>query len=674
MKKSTFYFFMLIVISMISVFSIFIEAQTTIQPTGNVYVKGGTASDSNYYADPSYLLRVRGSASDDNKRRTYLKFDLHSFTGTFSKAELRITINRVVAIAGGLINRADLFTVVNDNWNEATITWNSAPPRVNYLFTQEFLPKVSTAPDTVYIMDVTSYVQSEFAGDKIVSLCMVDTLNNGTDIRFWSNRSLLATGPELVLSSGPVATVNITSPIGGENWLVGSTHNITWSSSNVSDIKIDYSTNNGTSWIPVIASTPAGTGSYSWTIPNSPSSNQCKVRVSDAAGSSVNSASPNVFTIINNTSSSISVDSPNGGEHLYVGSIATIKWLSTDVSNVKIEYTTNNGGNWNTIISSIPATRGSYSWLVPNTASNLCKVRISDVVNPTISSSSSNTFSISSAATSSILPSGNVYVKGGTAADSNYVTDNYLRVRGSLTIDTQRKTYLKFNLQSFTGSIDKAELKVTAYQVVSITGGLTNRSDIFTVSDDSWNESSITWNNAPARNNYLLTQEFASKQTTQPDTTYTMDITSYVNSEFAGDKILSLCMVDTSNNGTDARFGSTRGFVQAPQIVIYSATDIEEELNSYPNDFRILQNYPNPFNPETIVLFSLPSNGLVDISIFDALGQKIKSLYSGEQSSGNHKMLWNGTNEFDREVSSGVYLARITFGGLSKSIKMLLAR
>ena len=133
-------------------------------------------------------------------------------------------------------------------------------------------------------------------------------------------------------------------------------------------------------------------------------------------------------------------------------------------------------------------------------------------------------------------------------------------------------------------------------------------------------------------------------------------------------------MVDTSNNGTDARFGSTRGFVQAPQIVIYSTTDIEEELNSYPNDFRILQNYPNPFNPETIVLFSLPSKGFAEIAIFDALGQKIKSLYSGEQSSGNHKMLWNGTNEFDREVSSGVYLARITFGGLSKSIKMLLAR
>ncbi|MDR3668952.1 MAG: FISUMP domain-containing protein, partial [Ignavibacteriaceae bacterium] len=85
------------------------------------------------------------------------------------------------------------------------------------------------------------------------------------------------------------------SPSGGENWLIGSTQKITWSFSSVINIRIDYSTNNGTNWINIISSTPTSAGSLNWTIPNTPSTN-CKVKISSTNSSDTNSIG-NLFSI-----------------------------------------------------------------------------------------------------------------------------------------------------------------------------------------------------------------------------------------------------------------------------------------------------------------------------------------------------------------------------------------
>jgi hypothetical protein len=92
-----------------------------------------------------------------------------------------------------------------------------------------------------------------------------------------------------------VGPLLLKSPVGGENYQIGTTQKISWSLSNVINIRIDYSTNNGTNWINIIASTPTSAGSYNWTIPNTPSTN-CKVKISSTNNSDTNSIS-NVFTI-----------------------------------------------------------------------------------------------------------------------------------------------------------------------------------------------------------------------------------------------------------------------------------------------------------------------------------------------------------------------------------------
>jgi hypothetical protein len=85
-------------------------------------------------------------------------------------------------------------------------------------------------------------------------------------------------------------------PNAGESWTVGSDHNITWTTTGtIANVKLEYSTNSGSSYSALAASI-ANTGSYSWTIPNIPSS-FCQIRVSDASNPSVFDVSDAPFAI-----------------------------------------------------------------------------------------------------------------------------------------------------------------------------------------------------------------------------------------------------------------------------------------------------------------------------------------------------------------------------------------
>ena len=99
-----------------------------------------------------------------------------------------------------------------------------------------------------------------------------------------------------IKDEAPTSTIQLNSPNGGENWQVGTSQNITWTSSNVTNVKLEFTTNNGSSWSNIIASTPASAGTYAWTIPNTPST-QCKVRISDVNNLNITDLSNGVFTI-----------------------------------------------------------------------------------------------------------------------------------------------------------------------------------------------------------------------------------------------------------------------------------------------------------------------------------------------------------------------------------------
>jgi hypothetical protein len=219
----------------------------------------------------------------------------------------------------------------------------------------------------------------------------------------------------------PLAVV---SPNGGETWDAGSSHSITWATAaSVGPVKIEYSTNNGSNWTTVIASTP-NTGSYSWTVPNTPSAS-CFVRISDAATGSPSDSSDRTFTI-----SGLRVTSPNGGEQLIVGSQHLITWdTAGTMPTVRLELSTNNGATWETITASTTNT-GSYLWTVTSTISSQCLVRISDSADGVPSDTSDAVFST-------------------VAVPFIQVT----RPNGGEVLEPGASDYIYWNAQAYTGSV-----------------------------------------------------------------------------------------------------------------------------------------------------------------------------------------------------------------------------
>lgn len=187
----------------------------------------------------------------------------------------------------------------------------------------------------------------------------------------------------------PTPTLYLSSPFGYENWAAGSTQSIQWLYTYISSVKIEYSTNGGSSFTLISANIAASDLSYNWVVPAGVSAN-CIIRITDN-NSSTSSQNQNPFSIVN---PSVTVQTPNGGEVFNSNVDTLITWNGNFVSNlVKIEYSTNNGTAWNLVANNIPNTN-YYQWLVPNTPSTNCKVRVSDAQFPAVIDQSNNTFTI----------------------------------------------------------------------------------------------------------------------------------------------------------------------------------------------------------------------------------------------------------------------------------------
>lgn len=97
----------------------------------------------------------------------------------------------------------------------------------------------------------------------------------------------------------------------------------------------------------------------------------------------------------NNTEQYVTLISPNGGETWQAGTTKNITWSSQIISKLKIEFTTNCGTDWAIIDTSYSANIGSYPWMVPNSFSDSCKVKISSLDTLLISDESDSVFTIS---------------------------------------------------------------------------------------------------------------------------------------------------------------------------------------------------------------------------------------------------------------------------------------
>lgn len=173
----------------------------------------------------------------------------------------------------------------------------------------------------------------------------------------------------------PKPTITVTSPTGGEIWNIRTTQDITWESTDVTGhVSIDYSIDNGASWIAVVSPT-RNDGHRSWPVPDTPSEH-CLIRIKaiDVEASGKSNA---VFSI--GIPPSIRITSPNGGERWETETEQFITWTTTgEIGKVSIKYSIDNGSSWMDIVS-LPGNDGKHPWKVPGTPSGNCLVRIEKI-------------------------------------------------------------------------------------------------------------------------------------------------------------------------------------------------------------------------------------------------------------------------------------------------------
>jgi len=87
---------------------------------------------------------------------------------------------------------------------------------------------------------------------------------------------------------------------------------------------------------------------------------------------------------------------------------------------------------------------------------------------------------------------------------------------------------------------------------------------------------------------------------------------------------------------------------------------------------QLMGNYPNPFNPTTTISFSIPEESKVELSVFNIKGQKVKTLAKDSYQKGKHSVVWQGNDDFNKEVGSGVYFYKLNVNGKTETVKKCL--
>ena len=95
----------------------------------------------------------------------------------------------------------------------------------------------------------------------------------------------------------------------------------------------------------------------------------------------------------------------------------------------------------------------------------------------------------------------------------------------------------------------------------------------------------------------------------------------------------------------------------------------EESINEILYNYMLLQNYPNPFNPSTNIKYGVSSTELVNLKVYDVLGNEVATLVNEEKPAGTYEVTWSAAN-----LPSGVYFYQLRAGNFIETKKMILSK
>jgi uncharacterized protein (TIGR02145 family) len=482
-----------------------------------------------------------------------------------------------------------------------------------------------------------------------------------------------------------VGPLKLKSPAGGEHFIIGTTQKIKWTLSEVINIRIDYTTNNGTNWINIIASTPTSVGSYNWIIPNTPSTN-CKVKISSTNNSDTNSISnsfqiyhvptnpcPEIPTVnyAGQTYNTIAIgDQCWMRENLNIGNMINV---TVDQSNNGIveKYCYNNDTNNCSIYGGLyqwdeamqyDTNDGSKGicpsgWHIP-TWNDLSLLKLSVNNNSNAlkelgqgTGSGTGTNSSGFSALLSGISYNDIFYYLNTYAD--FWTSNRTDISNSYNLYLVGSTN---NILS--GPVDKM-LGCSIRCINNLTVSelpVELSSFTATVNDNNVN---LNWNTASELNSSSFEIQRKSENKTNWIKIASIPASGNSNSPknyFYFDKNISL-----------GKYTYRLKMIDLDGSFKYS-NNIILEIKP-PAKFDLYNAYPNPFNPVTTIKYQVPVNTLVTIKLFDAIGREITTIVNETKPAGIYEVTLNGKN-----LSSGIYFYRMDAGSFIKTKKIVIIK
>ena len=134
------------------------------------------------------------------------------------------------------------------------------------------------------------------------------------------------------------------------------------------------------------------------------------------------------------------------------------------------------------------------------------------------------------------------------------------------------------------------------------------------------------------------------------------------NSYYSDDGVLFSNVLSSYGNA------NIRAKIRTDEMMYSNVGDI------VPSEFKLYSNHPNPFNPVTTIKYDLPSDGLVNVLVYDMVGRMVKTLVNGSKNAGQNYIKWNGTNDNGEQVSAGLYFYTIQIGEYIETKKMVLLK
>lgn len=490
-------------------------------PVADSYVDNNSAN-SNFGTLTNLLVK---NSSGAPVRNSYLLFDVHSLTNLRS-ATVTLTANRVDGPGTMYYESAPT------NWTETGITWNNQPAGTGLFLKTNTVSATGVAS----VIDVTSAAASQATNGGLLSIRVTQQANNGNAlIQFCSRESTTASLRPLFLYTPTFGS----SPVGLiANAISSGQVNLSWmASSGASYFNIRRSLASGGAYT-VIAQGIMATN-YSDTSPLSGTAYTYVVSAVYSGGESADSAPASATTPL--------IPAPAMLTATLNGNQVALTWPASsgaDSYDVKRSYTS--GGPYTTIATGVSNTNytdsvfytsAAYFYVVAGTDGG-------------IEGTNSPEASLTTSTNLTMEPVADSYVEDGSSTNTNFGTSANLKVKnqGANTTFT-RISYLKFDVRALTNA-QNAKLKLTPYQVDG--SGLTNAFEL--VTDDTWTETGITWNNQPGGSGVIFTNVPGSNYAV--GIPVVMDVTSLALSQATNDGYFSFRIKDPVTNSILIGFSS----------------------------------------------------------------------------------------------------------------------